>query len=84
MVGGIAAGGTGALVRGGGERWVVRWWACDLSRCFGQVLSAPRGQFKQRGDADRNRRRGPRTTCRLRWSLLGTSRSANDAGTKAR
>ena len=47
-----------AVVRGGGERCVGRWRACGLSGWFDQVLSAPRGQFKQRGDADRNRRRG--------------------------
>ena len=54
MSGVIAAGGTGGLVRGGGERWVVRWWACDLSGGCDQVLSSARGQLKQRGDVDDN------------------------------
>ena len=65
----------------GGSDGVGRWWAWGLSGWFDQVLSAPRGQFKQRGDADRNRRRGARTTCRLRWSLLGTSPPASGSST---
>ena len=73
------AGGQAGVVRGGGER-CFGWRPCHPSGGLGQVLSAPHGQFKQPGEVDSTRRRWPCTTCRLRWSLLGPSRSGSGPG----
>ena len=70
-VGGIAVGPM-ASVRGGGERCVGRWSAMSIppggsARCCRHHAASS----SSRGDVDGNRRRWPRTTCRLRWGLSG-------------
>ena len=77
---GVVAGCGDAVVRCGGGRCVGRWRAWALSGCLDAVLLAPRGQFEQRGDADRNRPRGACTTCHLRCSLLGPSQFRFNSG----